>query len=249
MSAQQVIFIALAAVMIGFSLGVVIARNQVYAAMNLVGTFFCLAAIYALLSAHTLAVLQVLVYAGAIVVLFLFVIMLLAIEDKPRLPFLQVLSPMRVLGVLAGVGVAVVLVGLSLEPTQAKITGVYPEGGHTAVTFDHSPFRQSAFADMTATGATLGTGRSSSGVEFNVLEVGMQVPPRHVVEITAGAGSLKPGDVVELRPDVAVVQPRYGTVSELGAIMYSHYLLPFEATSLLLLVAIVGAVVVAKGKI
>jgi NADH-quinone oxidoreductase subunit J len=44
--------------------------------MSLVGTFFCLAGIYALLMAHTIAILQILVYAGAIMVLFLFVVML-----------------------------------------------------------------------------------------------------------------------------------------------------------------------------
>jgi NADH-quinone oxidoreductase subunit J len=62
-------------------------------------------------------------------------------------------------------------------------------------------------------------------------------------------GSLKPGDAVTLVWNVSAVKHSYGTVAELGAVMFSRYLLPFEATSILLLVAIVGAVVVAKGKI
>ena len=62
--------------------GVIAARSPIYSAMSLVGTFFSLAAIYALLLAHTIAVLQVLVYAGAIMVLFLFVIMLLSLGES-----------------------------------------------------------------------------------------------------------------------------------------------------------------------
>ena len=56
-------------------------RNPVTAVMSLVATFFALAAIYATLSAHFLAVIQVLVYAGAIMVLFIFVVMILNREE------------------------------------------------------------------------------------------------------------------------------------------------------------------------
>lgn len=248
MSAQEIVFILLAGLMIGFSIGVVASLNQVYAAMNLVGTFFCMAAIYALLSAHTLAVLQVLVYAGAIVVLFLFVIMLLSMEDEPRRPFLQSISPMRVLAVLVGLGVAVALIGVSLQPLETTVTNVRSEGGRTLATFASSPFRQSAYADMTTDHSVLGTGRSAE-TQFEVVDVGMQETPEHVIQVTSGTKGLQRGDKVWLTPGVAVVKPAYGTISELGQLMYSRYLLPFEVTSLLLLVAIVGAVVVAKGKI
>jgi NADH-quinone oxidoreductase subunit J len=57
------------------------------------------------------------------------------------------------------------------------------------------------------------------------------------------------GQVALLSPQAETVRPSFGTVAELGNILYSRFLLPFEVTSLLLLVAIVGAVVVAKGKI
>ena len=60
-------------------------RNPVYAAMNLVAAFFFMAGIYVLLVAHLIAFMQILVYAGAVMVLFLFVIMLLSLGDEaPR---------------------------------------------------------------------------------------------------------------------------------------------------------------------
>lgn len=57
-------------------------KRPVSAAMNLIFTMFCLAGIYVLLDAHLIAALQIIVYAGAIMVLFLFVIMLLNIQEK-----------------------------------------------------------------------------------------------------------------------------------------------------------------------
>lgn len=72
-----------------FSFGAVVSalmmvtnKKPVSAAMNLIVTMFCLAGIYVLLDAHLIAALQVIVYAGAIMVLFLFVIMLLNIQEK-----------------------------------------------------------------------------------------------------------------------------------------------------------------------
>jgi NADH-quinone oxidoreductase subunit J len=57
-------------------------KKPVNAAMSLIATMFCLAGLYVLLDAHLMAVLQILVYAGAVMVLFLFVIMLLNIQEK-----------------------------------------------------------------------------------------------------------------------------------------------------------------------
>ncbi|MEW6665867.1 MAG: NADH-quinone oxidoreductase subunit J [Thermodesulfobacteriota bacterium] len=57
-------------------------RKPVSAAMSLIVTMFCLAGLYVLLDAHLMAALQIIVYAGAIMVLFLFVIMLLNIQEK-----------------------------------------------------------------------------------------------------------------------------------------------------------------------
>ena len=64
------------------SVAVVALRNPLYSALALIIDFFCFAGLYALLSAHLMAILQVLVYAGAIMVLFLFIIMLLNLRDE-----------------------------------------------------------------------------------------------------------------------------------------------------------------------
>src|SRR5690348_5098026 len=82
MTAETVMFWVFAIPLVLTALGVLVARNPVYAAMNLVAAFFFMAGIYVLLAAHLIAFMQILVYAGAVMVLFLFVIMLLSIGDE-----------------------------------------------------------------------------------------------------------------------------------------------------------------------
>ena len=96
---DSIIFFVLAAWVTIFAIVTITRRNPVSAVMSLVATFFGLAAIYASLSAHFLAVIQVLVYAGAIMVLFIFVVMILNREEVAPLA----LRPMRLLGVAAAV--------------------------------------------------------------------------------------------------------------------------------------------------
>jgi NADH-quinone oxidoreductase subunit J len=144
---------------------VIASRSPMYSAMALVATFFFLAGIYALLLAHTIAILQVLVYAGAIMVLFLLVIMLLSLAETPR-------------------------------PTKVR--------------------------------------------------------PHHVVGVLTAAGlfAVLVVAVARLQPDPQIPPPAgFGTLQSLGAQLYTQWLLPFEAVSLLLLVAMVGAVVVAKSRV
>jgi len=164
--AETVVFWILAVPLLVAAAGVVVARSPVSAAMSLIAAFFFMAGIYVLLTAHLLAFLQVLVYAGAIMVVFLFVIMLLTVADqqfeRAKVRFIQVAGVVGVLGLLAVVISAI----RELGPTPMRPVG----------------------AD-------------------------------------------------------------FGTVKAVGHILYTQYLLPFEATSLLLLVAIVGAVVVAKQRI
>ena len=74
---DSIIFFVIAAWVTIFAIVTITRRNPVSAVMSLVATFFGLAALYASLSAHFLAVIQVLVYAGAIMVLFIFVVMIL----------------------------------------------------------------------------------------------------------------------------------------------------------------------------
>ncbi|MEN9800430.1 MAG: hypothetical protein RL653_4127 [Pseudomonadota bacterium] len=169
MSIENVLFWVFAFGIVSSAFLVILARNPVHSAMALVGTFFFLAGEYVLLWAHTIAVLQVLVYAGAIMVLFLFVIMLLSLTDADLEPGKMTLA--RVVGGASAAGLCVVMVN-----TLA---------------------------------ATRGEGHVMSAAET----------------------------------------PVFGTLAEMGRVIYTQYLFPFEAVSLLLLVAIVGAVVVAKARI
>src|ERR671930_1702595 len=106
--AENVVFWIFAVPLIASAMGVLVARNPVNAAISLVVSFFFLAGIYVLLVAHLLAFMQVLVYAGAIMVLFLFVIMLLTTADDE---FARVrLKIMQVAGVLGALGVTAVIV-------------------------------------------------------------------------------------------------------------------------------------------
>ena len=79
------LFILLAVLAIGSALAMVINKNVVNSALFLVINMVSLAGIYLLLNAQFLGVIQILVYAGAIMVLFLFVIMLLNVEDEEKL--------------------------------------------------------------------------------------------------------------------------------------------------------------------
>jgi NADH-quinone oxidoreductase subunit J len=89
------LFFFFAAIAVIFALVVVLHRNAVVGALSLVASFFALAVMYVLLDAPFLAALQIIVYAGAIMVLFLFVIMLLNLQheaDGPRRPVQQFLG-------------------------------------------------------------------------------------------------------------------------------------------------------------
>ena len=80
--AELITFIILAPVSVVSALGVVLSRNAVYSALLLVVNLFCLAGFYVLLEAQFVAAVQVIVYAGAIMVLFLFVLMLLGTGNE-----------------------------------------------------------------------------------------------------------------------------------------------------------------------
>ena len=79
------LFILLGVTSVVAGLGMIIARNPVTSALWLILALFCVAGLYLTLSAEFIAVVQVLVYAGAIMVLFLFVIMLLNLGALPKL--------------------------------------------------------------------------------------------------------------------------------------------------------------------
>ncbi len=162
-------FAIAAIICVGGSAGVVLLRNPVHAALSLVATLFGVAVLFVEQDAQFLAAVQVIVYAGAIVVLFLFVIMLLGVDRREKI-FDDGMKAQRLVGVALGVLVFVEVILLA----RTK----WPTGAH-----------------------------SLSGK----LE---------------GSGS--------------------NNVQVLGQSIFTTYLLPFEITSALLVIAIVGAVVLSR---
>src|ERR1700686_634375 len=159
------LFILFAGMAVGCAISMVAQRNPLYGAISLIGVFISLACLYVTLAAPFIAAVQVIVYAGAIMVLVVFVIMLLNVEEEERRPLrLRSLVPIAV-------GLAAVL------------------------------FAEAAF------------------IIFFV-QASPATPTRNLSDV--------------------------GLTSSIGAGLFTTYLLPFEITSVLLLMAIVGAITLAR---
>jgi NADH-quinone oxidoreductase subunit J len=159
------LFILFAGMAIGCAVSMVAQRNPLYGAISLIGVFISLACLYVTLSAPFIAAVQVIVYAGAIMVLVVFVIMLLNVEDEERLPLrLRSLVPIAI-------GLAAIL------------------------------FAEAAFIIFFVQASPL-------------------TPKTNISDV--------------------------GLTSSIGAGLFTTYLLPFEITSVLLLMAIVGAITLAR---
>jgi NADH-quinone oxidoreductase subunit J len=164
MSVELIVFILLALTAIGSAIGMLTSRNAVYAALFLVLNFATVAIFYLLLDSPFIALSQVTVYAGAIMVLFLFVIMLLGAEQLSAEFKWRDLVPAIILGIF--------LLGESIYLLFQKIT--------------------------------LNT----------------------TIDTASGEALANP--------------------SAMAKLLFTNYLLPFEITSILLLVAMVGAIVLTK---
>ena len=106
---NPILFYLFSILMLGFGIAVVANRNPVASAMSLVVSFFCLAALYVGLDAYFLASIQVVVYAGAVMVLFLFIIMLLDLKAEQRRKFNKLAIGG---GALVALGFAAQLIGV-----------------------------------------------------------------------------------------------------------------------------------------
>lgn len=113
------LFYIFVAIMLGFAAAVVLLRNPVSSALSLVMSFAGLAALYISLSAYFVGTLQILVYAGAVMVLFLFIIMLMDIKAEAR----------RKLNKVAVVGGAALVLGLVVQ--LGGVTAAFAEGKTT----------------------------------------------------------------------------------------------------------------------
>lgn len=108
-----IVFGIAAAVVLGGALGVIVSSNPVHSALSLVATLFGIAVLFVAQHAHFLAAVQVIVYAGAIVVLFLFVIMLLGVDRAEELETDPLVGQRPAAAVVSIAGLALlVLLGL-----------------------------------------------------------------------------------------------------------------------------------------
>lgn len=119
MSVTDIIFYFLSAIAVGSAIFVVISRNPVYSVLWLIVTFFAISGHYILMNAQFLGIVNLIVYAGAIMVLFLFVVMLMNLntDAKP-----QKHKWLRFAGTVAGGCLLLVLVA-ALKSTEVKGMG------------------------------------------------------------------------------------------------------------------------------
>ena len=168
---EAVAFYTLSVLILGFAVLVVSARHTVHSVLFLVANFLFVAALYVVLAAEFMAVIQILVYAGGIVVLYLFVVMLVNLKRPPEIHF---------------------------DPRRAARLGLLLAG----------------------------------------------VVLAELIAIVVYSAASPPSPVAAVAPAVSPVSG--GNVEQLGLLLYTDYLIPFELASILLLVAMVGAIVLAK---
>lgn len=116
------VFVCAAAMVLVGALGVIVRKHPVHAALSLVLTLFGVAVLFVAQEAHFLAAVQVIVYAGAIVVLFLFVIMLLGVDKVENLE-IEPIPVQRTLAVIVGAGLLVVLITAIVQARSSVATG------------------------------------------------------------------------------------------------------------------------------
>ena len=127
----EAVFAVSAVIILAGAVGVVASRNPVHAALFLVQTLVGVAVLFVLNDAHFLAAVQVVVYAGAIVILFLFVIMLLGVDKAEELRIEPILGQ-RPLAAVVGAALAAVL-GTVIVTSAGVLTGSRRTGGDRAL--------------------------------------------------------------------------------------------------------------------
>jgi NADH-quinone oxidoreductase subunit J len=119
---EVAVFVISAFVALGGAFGVVFARNPVHSALSLVATLFAVAVLFLNQGAHLLAAVQVIVYTGAIVVLILFVLMLLGIDQEEDLTVEPIVGQ-RYVAVLIGALIAGLILGIVAIAGDQLVTG------------------------------------------------------------------------------------------------------------------------------
>ncbi|MEI8285809.1 MAG: NADH-quinone oxidoreductase subunit J [Actinomycetes bacterium] len=120
---ELIVFVLAAAMVLGGAIGVITRSNPVHAALSLVLTLFGVAVMFVSHEAHFLAAVQVIVYAGAIVVLFLFVIMLLGVDRTEDIS-IEPITAQRPLAAIVGLGVSGIVIAAIISSRSAlHVTG------------------------------------------------------------------------------------------------------------------------------
>ncbi len=166
---EAIVFYTLAALTLGFGVLVITARNTVHSVLFLVANFLCVAVLYVALAAEFLAVIQVLVYAGGIVVLYLFVVMLVNLKAIPE---------------------------ARLDPRRRARLGF-------------------------------------------VIAAALLAEVSAILVYTGSRSPMAPAPG-------APAAPAAGNTETVGWLLYTDYLVPFEVASVLLLVAMIGAILLAR---
>ncbi len=137
------LFFLLSILCIGAVLGMIVVRNQAYSALFLVLAFACTAGFFALLDAPFIAVVQIIIYAGAILVLFIFVIMMVDIKvglSPEKKKWTLVLAAFLAVVLLAELLVALKAALTPMETSVAGLAGGAGEVGHLLFTKYLYPF-------------------------------------------------------------------------------------------------------------
>jgi len=125
---ELVVFVLASVMVVAGAFGVILRPHPVHAALSLVLTLFGIAVHFVALGAHFLAAVQIIVYAGAIVVLFLFVIMLLGVDKSENLR-IEPLPVQRPLAIVIGVGLAGLIIAAAVRARDRIAEGPALESG------------------------------------------------------------------------------------------------------------------------
>ena len=261
MSVELVFFFLLALGAVVTAVLVISFKNPINSAVSLVGTFLFVAGIYAMLNASFMAVIQVMVYAGAIMVLFLFVIMLLNLGDEElgerRITFTKGVAAFAALGLFGAFVVGILGIAdkapvVAGEADTGKSVSAVVAGMYGPAQADRMlplvRLNGSAVTAETTLAAgdvlTFGTTHFRGLVRHANAPTTEEIQKLHV----EGEGALPPAEAARLRGEIKRWN-RFGSIEEVGTLLYTKWLFPFEVTGLLLLAAVVGAVVIAKRRL
>jgi NADH:ubiquinone oxidoreductase subunit 6 (subunit J) len=227
---RSLVFLLCAVVAIGAALTLVTRRNPVYSVLSMLPFFLSLAVLFVMLHAPFLAAMQIMVYGGAILVVFLFVVMLINLRDEDLRDDANAWNyaiPAVAVSLLAGLLVQYALAGTAgSNPSQQALRQAFyaaPWGGDAPKS-----------ADIPL------TGKEPAAVEADQAAASDAADPRTNSE--KQAAWMRQAKQSEARRG-------FGSAHSLALPLFGRYVLAFELAAILILVAVLGAVVLSKRNI